>query len=147
MTIRLATLADETQLAELASEFAASPDWAVMGANRSRIAAFVRFGLDNLTTFVALDGERLIGFITLHAYAHQWNGETMAEEIAWYVTPSARRGLAGPRLLAAAEKWATTNGAIRFKMSAPTGSDVGKFLERRGFSALETAYVKTLSVS
>lgn len=73
---------------------------------------------------------------------HPAVGGPCVEEVAWYVEPEHRKGRVGPLLLAAAEAWTTTNRASVLKMVAPHGSDVGRFLERRGYTAVETAYMR-----
>jgi GNAT superfamily N-acetyltransferase len=71
-------------------------------------------------------------------------GDLYAEEVAWWVEPN-RRGLRlGPQLIAVAEEWATTRGLRSIKMVAPIPSQVGRYYERRGYVALETAYLKVL---
>ena len=71
-------------------------------------------------------------------------GDRYAEEVAWWVEPEHRGGLIGPRLLAAAETWARENKCPVLRMRAPVGSDVGAFYLRRGYTEVETIYVKVL---
>jgi GNAT superfamily N-acetyltransferase len=93
--------------------------------------------------FVAEVDGRVVGMIGLVLVIdHPLTGGKVVEELAWFVEPEHRKGRVGPLLLGAAEAWTTTNGANVLKMVAPWGSDVGRFLERRGYTAVETAYMK-----
>lgn len=88
---------------------------------------------------------RIVGMLAGGCGAHEMTGQLVAIEAAWYVQPEYRSGRCGPLLLKAFEAWAIAEGAEVLKMLAPVGSDnVGKFYERMGFRALETAYIKTL---
>lgn len=86
----------------------------------------------------------LVGMIALVAMPHPMNGETVAEELAWWVEPRSRGGSVGPRLLQAAEQWACKKGIHMLKMVAPAHTDVGEFYRRRGYLEVETAWVKVL---
>jgi GNAT superfamily N-acetyltransferase len=88
--------------------------------------------------------QHLVGFLALLITPHHVTGQPTATEVAWWVNPEDRLGSEGVRLLHAAEQWARDQGATRLHMIAPAGSPVGRLYERRGYAALETAYVRTL---
>jgi GNAT superfamily N-acetyltransferase len=86
----------------------------------------------------------LVGMLAIVCLPHPLTGKPYADEIAWWVEPQHRGGSIGPKMLRAAEDWATTNGANMVKMVAPADTTVGKFYERMGYQAVETAYIKTI---
>jgi len=88
---------------------------------------------------------RVVGMLGLVVVPHPLTGAMYVEEVVWWVQPEARGGLVGPKLLQAAEEWVSTKNVTMVKMVAPAGSDVGTFLERRGYSAVETAFIKVMS--
>jgi GNAT superfamily N-acetyltransferase len=118
-----------------------------------KLLAFVPAVVVNLAGWVLehghiVVGERdgvLVGFIALVAAPHPISGEPVAEELAWWVEPSARRGRLSYYLLRSAEDWARQKGLSMLKMVAPSGSTVGAFYERLGYSPVETAYIKRLT--
>jgi GNAT superfamily N-acetyltransferase len=71
-------------------------------------------------------------------------GERTAEELVWWVDPAHRSGRLGIRLLDAAVEWARKSGSQICKMVAPSGSTVGRYLSRRGFAEMETAFILRL---
>lgn len=86
----------------------------------------------------------IVGMIAIVVLPHPLSGVNYAEEVAWWVEPEYRDGTLGPRMLRSAEEWATRNRANVVKMVAPAGSDVGRFLEKVGYQAVETAYIKSV---
>jgi GNAT superfamily N-acetyltransferase len=93
---------------------------------------------------VDIDPGGLVGMIALFCAPHPITGEPYADELCWWVEPAYRRGNLGLKLLRCAERWATTKGATMLKMVAPEGTDIGRFYERVGYRAVETAYQKRL---
>ena len=144
MTIREATLDDQEVILELAYEFITTT---VIGrvtgctteALCALLAAVHRIGV----IYLAQDGHHYLGMIAVVALPHPFNGQTFAEEVAWFVRPEHRDGTAGPRLLQAAKEWARQHNCWCLKMGAPADQpQVGTFYERQGFEAVETAYIK-----
>jgi len=84
------------------------------------------------------------GMIALLALEHPITGETYCEELVWWVEPEYRSSSIGPRLLVAGEAWARKKALPMVKMVSPAGSHVGAFYLRRGYVAVETAYMKRL---
>lgn len=71
-------------------------------------------------------------------------GEPMVDELVWWVEPECRSARVGPMLLAALESWTYNSGAVVLKMVAPWGSDVGRYLQRHGYTAVEVAHMKRM---
>lgn len=88
---------------------------------------------------------RIVGMIAVCDLEHPLTGQQYADEIAWFVEPAHRSGSIGPRLLAQVEVWAREKQLHMVKMVAPAGSDVGRFYERLGYRAVETAYQKEIA--
>jgi hypothetical protein len=68
-------------------------------------------------------------------------GEPYAEDLLWFVHKDHRQGRVGPALLHAVESFAQIKGAAMLKITSPTGSILGRFLEHRGYRSVETSYV------
>jgi GNAT superfamily N-acetyltransferase len=88
-------------------------------------------------------GSRIVGFLALAVLEHPLSGKIYGVEVAWWVDPAYRNGMAGPKMLGCAENYARQKGLSVLKMVAPSGSPhVAAFYERRGYVAVETAYQK-----
>lgn len=85
---------------------------------------------------------KVVGMLALVIVPHPLTGETYVEEVVWWVEPEHRKGIVGPKLLEAAEAWVSTKSVSMVKMVAPAGSEVGTFLERRGYAPVETSFVR-----
>lgn len=158
-TIREATLVDQPELLTMARHFVEQTAvYAALGWNEEAVKHLVVTVLEHgvvlvaeylPSSFEAVYAEatpELVGMLGLCAFPHPIAGEPYADEVCWWVEPSHRQGL-GPALLGAAEEWTTRNGITLLKMVAPAGSSVGRFYERLGYQALETAYVKRLGTA
>jgi len=149
MTIRAATPADTPELLRMARSFLeATPYGRLFKATPDSLEALVgllfSFG-DQATILVAEDAGFVYGMLAIVASPHPFNGKQYADEVVWWVDPTARgAGLAGPKLLRCAEDWARARNCYMVKMVAPFGSTVGGFYERLGYTPIETAYAKTL---
>ena len=146
ITIRLATDDDKAAIVRMSTNFA---EWTkhslTLRASVDRVPSVVGVGLERFAIYIAWDKNIEVGFISLHTFMHPWVGEKICEVVTIWTELDARPSWrVGWKLLVAAQDWATTNGCAWLKMSSPTGSPLGTFLERRGFSELETAWVKRL---
>lgn len=98
--------------------------------------------------FVAESGppelRQVVGFAALLVASHPLNGHPYGDELAVWVEPEHRTGMVGPRLVQAAEKWARQRNLTSLKMVAPVGSRFNDYLRRRGYHAVETAWVLKL---
>ena len=73
------------------------------------------------------------------------DGEIVAQEAFWFMSPEARGSFAGARLLDAFEKIAQDKGAKRLIMVhllSLNADKLGKFYERMGYRATEVNFVK-----
>lgn len=89
---------------------------------------------------------KLAGMLAVYKATNYVTGEQFADEQVWWVEPEYRKTSLGPRLLAHMEGWARMEGLPMVKMVAPNESDhdTGRFLARRGYTAIETVYQKGL---
>lgn len=90
-----------------------------------------------------LSYQEVVGFIGGVVAVHPTTGVSTAFEFAWYVHPSARKGLGGARLLKRFELEGKLRGASLCQLSA-LDQQVGGFLERSGYTARETTYTKPI---
>lgn len=147
--IRPATLADRQALAQLGLAFIAQTTYqSLLGSATVAGLESLADGIFNLgemgRIFLAEDEQGPFGMLVIVAIPSPMTGELFAEEICWWVDPAKRNGTAGPRMLREAEHWARVMGLRMIKMVAPCGTSVGRFYEKRGYKALETAYAKVL---
>lgn len=146
LTTRHAAASDKSALVALGLRFLATVDtYKFLTPSREALERAVDLSLDYGVVIVAELETRIVGMIGLLALPHPLTGEGYADEVAWWVDPEHRGALrAGPLLLGLAEEWAQGEGLSMVKMVAPLPSRVGRFLERRGYWPIETAYVKRL---
>lgn len=149
MTIRPARHDERETLIRLALHFAATPPYSqflsqVTGESVGALIDVIFSLGDKAVIFVCEDEAGIYGGLALVEDVNLINGQPYASEAAWWVEPERRGALAGPQMLGYAEQWARGRGLGSIKMVAPTQSTVGRFYERLGYQALETAYVKAL---
>ena len=100
---------------------------------------------DNMPIFVSeIDGE-IGGFIIMAIGQHLCNPAPNVAEIAWYMTPSKRRGRDGIELMKAAENYARLIGAASMSMIFMESSmpkTVQKIYDKMGYKLAETTYVR-----
>lgn len=153
MVIRRATPTDTAEIIALSLHFTQATAYgALFQATPAGVALLTAriFALEpEAAIFLALDGAEAtpFGLIVLVAARLTGTEDAYADEIVWWVEPSHRGLRAGPALLDAAEAWARTRGLRLIKMVAPIPSGVGRFYERRGYQAIETAYAKQLEAA
>jgi len=145
-SVRPATTDDALAIVEMALRFLReTPYGALLGDGNPLVIGAVLSTL--LAQGIVLVAERAgipVGFIAALAMQHPISGRMYGDEVAWWVEPEARNGRAGVMLLTALEEWARQEGLSLLKMVAPAESQVGTFLHRRGYDAVETAYQKRL---
>ena len=137
--IRAATLDDVDAIAALGQRFLAQSVYhGRLADNPTRVRALATSLIE------APAGEVFVADVdgALVAYAHHLSGEWVAGEVAWWVDRD-HRGL-GLRLLRAAERWARTQGAIRFELIAPT-PDVETLYARLGYVPIERTFQRELT--
>ena len=145
--IRPAKLEDKLQVIDLCRNFYQGSSYKnLLTWNEEVLKAF----FDRLMSYpeeaVILVSEgtdgKLNGMITMFLSQHFISGEPIAMEACWWVNEDSR-GLAGVRLLRAAEKWAKDHGAVKMQMVAPNDR-VAEFYEAMDYSKIETNYQRTL---
>ena len=98
--------------------------------------------------FSAEDNGTLTGAIGVFVSPDLFTGESVAQEMFWFVTPSARGGMTAVRLLDAAEKAAARMGAVRLMMAHTaelTPEKLRDFYLHRGYTPRETYYQRNLA--
>lgn len=83
------------------------------------------------------------GILMAAAYEHPFGAGRIAKETVWYVAPHAR-GRDAVAILDAYEMWARSVGCVCAGMASLVTNDVSKIYERRGYSAVETHFMKPL---
>ena len=147
MTIREATLEDQAVVLELARAFFRSSSYAEFEGPPAQLEAVFNLVLEHGVVFLAeVDGD-VAGMIALAAIPHLFTGTLYADEVAWFVRPAHRGSSAAARLLDAAEKWCRQRRLFSLRMVQPASSPaVARFYQRRGYEALETAWLKRFDV-
>jgi len=146
--IRTATDADIPQIVQLGRAFAEStPYGAVIGeVSDERVGNVCRFAFAHGAIFVADSDGDLVGFLAIALLPHEYTGVLESRELAWFVLADWRNWRLGDRLLHAMERWAVLNGVHRVTMIAPVHAPgVARYLARRGYTAVETAYSKAVA--
>jgi len=90
------------------------------------------------------EGTQTVGMLIFFLFPHYFTGDPTAGEVVWYVIPEARGGMAGLRLLNAAERLASSLGAKRMQMVAPTDR-IAELYKRRGYTFVESTYQRELT--
>lgn len=172
MNIREATLADVGRIATMAMRFLDTHFKALMTYDPAELALLILFLIEHGVIFLAERdhandcavwcqfpnperctmhdhrcncGPRVVGMLALAIQKHPLNGSNYGDELAWWIEPEWRRGMAGPKILRHAEEWARQKGLSVLKMVAPANDpDVGTFYESRGYVPVEMAYQKVL---
>lgn len=153
--IRQATTDDEPRVLEMARKFLETSHYGrMMTAAPFHLEAYLAVAMSSGLVLVHQPGTKANGlearpdaFIAIVGpQPHPISGESYAEELAWWVEPELRGLHVGTDLLAEAEKWGAARGICVYKMIAPAGSAIGRFYEKHGYYAVETAYLKRLKV-
>ncbi|MGV1821335.1 N-acetyltransferase family protein [Agrobacterium sp. CG160-95] len=92
---------------------------------------------------VLVTGNPAQGVLMACAFDHPFGAGRIAKETVWFVSPEARgRGAIG--MLDAYEAWARSVGCVSVGMASLATNDVSSLYERRGYSAVETHFMKPL---
>ncbi|UXT99925.1 GNAT family N-acetyltransferase [Agrobacterium tumefaciens] len=92
---------------------------------------------------VLVAGTPAQGLLMAAAYEHPFGAGRIAKETVWFVSPWAR-GRGSMRMLDAYESWARSLGCVSVGMASLATNDVSSLYERRGYSAVETHFMKSL---
>jgi GNAT superfamily N-acetyltransferase len=102
---------------------------------------------ENHMILVAERGGVIVGFMIIAAADNLCSPELTACELAWYVSPSARGGSCGIRLLKAGEDYAKLMGCKRMSMVFMESSmpqTVKSIYDKMGYKLIETRYERAL---
>ena len=83
------------------------------------------------------------GVLMVSWFEHPFGAGRYAKETVWYVAPIAR-GRGAIRMLDAYETWARDQNCVALGMASLVSNDVSRLYERRGFTPVETHFVKSL---
>ena len=92
---------------------------------------------------VLVSGKPAQGVLMACAFEHPFGAGRIAKETVWYVTHKAR-GRGAIKMLDAYEGWARSIGCVSVGMASLATNDVSSLYERRGYSAVETHFMKPL---
>ncbi|MEE9984238.1 GNAT family N-acetyltransferase [Agrobacterium pusense] len=92
---------------------------------------------------VLVAGDRPEGVLMACAFEHPFGAGRIAKETVWFVTPGAR-GRGALIMLDAYEAWARSVDCVSAGMASLVTNDVSSLYERRGYSAVETHFMKPL---
>lgn len=92
---------------------------------------------------VLVVGQPAQGVLMAVAFEHPFGAGRIAKETVWFVSPEAR-GRGSIKMLDAYEAWARSVGCVSVGMASLATNDVSSLYERRGYSAVETHFMKPL---
>lgn len=150
MTIRPATPEDTPDLVRMGKAFLAATRYGTLFRATSEslealASMLFNFGDQAVILLAVSDEDYVFGMLAAFVSLNPLNQRPYADEVVWWVDPTGRgQQRAGPALLRAAEDWARARKCYMVKMVAPISTDVGRFYERLGYEAVETAYAKVL---
>ena len=151
MIIRRAVPGDEESAAPAVLEFYTElVERNGMPFNAESAKRLMRYFTGNLpggVAFVAWEGDRIIGFIA--GVVLPWSldvSETIFEELAWFVSKTARKTTAGVRLYRQMEEYCRAVGAKAMTMGSFVAShgSVDAFYGRKGYKEVEKKWLKIL---
>lgn len=88
----------------------------------------------------------LTGIIAGILYPDMFDGELVATEVVWYVSPVARSSRAAYDLWQELEMWAKSSNAARIYSGAAVGNPkLGQMFLKRGMKEMETYYTKDIA--
>lgn len=93
---------------------------------------------------LAEDAGRVVGVCIVDLFSPIYTPALMSNVCFWYVAPSHRGTMAGPRLLKLARKWAADRGAKKHICTVNSTHDIpriGRLVERIGYKKTGVEYV------
>ncbi len=142
MDVRFATAEDRDRVVALLRESheAAGFTFPFQGAYADRL---FQHHLVADKACVLVVGNPAQGVLMACAFEHPFGAGCIAKETVWYVTPAAR-GRGAIKMLDSYEAWARSVGCVSAGMASLSTNDVSSLYERRGYSAVETHFMKPL---
>lgn len=146
--IREARSEDVERIVEMGSRSLKEGPYHAMLADRPDITrALARRLIEqpNARILVAIDQDKTVGVFAFIVFPHYYSGEDVAGEMIWYVEPEARTSGFALELLWAAEKFASSLGAKKMQLTAPTDELAAAYQKLRGYAKVETAFQRDIS--
>jgi GNAT superfamily N-acetyltransferase len=121
--MRDATPDDIGRMVELGARMhAESPVWSRLRFSADRLAASIRFAIDRGFAKVLEDESgKMIGGMLAAAVPHWFSEDAVACDMALFIEPEHRGGMAAARLLNAYAQWARGTGAALVQFGITTG--------------------------
>lgn len=97
--------------------------------------------------WVIREADKILGALGAILHPDINDGEPVAQETFWFVSPEHRGGTTGIRLLNEFETWAAMHGAKRIMVEhlwACMPAKVAKIFERRGYNGVATVHMKVV---
>ena len=147
--IRMATASDEESLLAMARDFVAFSPYADLAtATDQELRATIQWLTNNATIFIADKDNRPVGLLVA-VISPLWYAPSckVASEMAWWIDPQHRTGMAATRLVQAFEKWAKDNGAKAVCMSnldVENATAVSRMLNKLGYTSTEQTHTKRI---
>jgi GNAT superfamily N-acetyltransferase len=115
--------------------------------NDGRVEALVSRMIGTSSAVIFVAGEPACGFLAAFKDVSPMTGEHFANEIAFWVDPSHRRGKYGAALIDAYVDWAKSNGCAVARLTTQENMRpelVERVYGRFGFGKQETAFIRRL---
>lgn len=142
MDIRFADATDRDRVIALLRESHAAAEF-TYPFQAAYADALFRTHLVSNKACVLVAGRPAQGVLMACAFEHPFGAGRIAKETVWFVTPEAR-GRGAIMMLDAYEEWARSVGCVSAGMASLATNDVSSLYERRGYSAVETHFMKSL---
>lgn len=148
-TVRSRTVDDmerEPNLHELFKEYAQESATPELGTPDVQMQAYRQMeAAGALLLLGAYQGDKLVGFLVLIVSVVPHFGRCIASTESFFVTPPARGGGTGIKLLRAAEALAREVGAVAFFVSSPSNGRLVQAMPRMGYRETNRVYMRGLS--
>ena len=137
--IREATLEDIPALLALGQWMASeSPRFSRLSFSRDRLTATLAQLIQSPQGFlwVAEEGGGMVGGMAALIHPHWFSDDLVASDLALFMSPQARGGMAAARLLRHYKAWAMAHGAVLVQAGVSTGlrtENTAQLYERMGF--------------
>ena len=148
--IREATQDDFPRLVDLGEVMHAESRFARLDYSRGKVERLLHEVLylpDTYCAFVAVHGEQVIGGLIGICVERYFSTERVAQDLAIFIEPGKRGGLAGTRLIRRFRRWAQERGATDLEIAINTGVQPmrsGRLLQACGLEPIATLYTQEL---
>lgn len=140
--IRHASEADRLAVIRLLRDSHAAAGW-TFPFQAARAEALFKQHVSAPNACCLVMGEQPQGLLMAASFDHPFGAGRVAKETVWFIAPEAR-GRSAILMLDAYELWAHDQGCNLVGMASLATNDVSRLYERRGYSAVETHFLKTL---